>query len=60
MDKLEAMDAYYKTHFDTSDLERVVRCKDCKWYECGGLPCPLDALESLGDYGYCSRGERKE
>ena len=37
----------------------IVLCKDCKWHEHGGLPCPLDALEGLGDDGYCSRGERK-
>lgn len=38
----------------------VVRCKDCKWHECSGLPCPLDLCESLGDDGFCSRGERRE
>lgn len=38
----------------------IVRCKDCKWHEHGGLPCPLDAFESLDDDGYCSRGERSE
>ena len=38
--------------------ESVVHCKDCKWYECGGLPCPLDVCETLGDDGFCSRGER--
>ena len=37
--------------------ESVVHCKDCKWYECGGLPCPLDVCETLGDDGFCSRGE---
>lgn len=40
--------------------EEVVRCKDCKWYESGGLPCPLDLCESLGDDGFCSYGERRE
>lgn len=38
----------------------IVRCKDCKWYESGGLPCPLDLCESLGDDGFCSYGERRE
>lgn len=42
------------------DVIEVVLCKDCKWYECGGLPCPLDLCESLGDDGFCSRGERRE
>lgn len=37
----------------------LVRCKDCRYYECGGLPCPLDVCESLGDNGFCSYGERK-
>ena len=37
----------------------VVRCKDCA-YQDGDLPCPLDALEGLGDDGYCSRGKRRE
>ena len=40
--------------------EEVVRCKDCKWYESGGLPCPLDLCESLGEDGFCSSGERSE
>ena len=40
--------------------EGIVRCKDCKWYESGGLPCPLDLCESLGDDGFCSYGERRE
>ena len=40
--------------------EEVVRCKDCKWHESGGLPCPLDLCESLGDDGFCSYGERRE
>ena len=38
----------------------IVRCKDCKWYESGGLPCPLDLCESLGEDGFCSSGERSE
>ena len=37
----------------------IVRCKDCRYYECAGLPCPLDVCESLGDDGFCSCGERK-
>ena len=40
--------------------EGIVRCKDCKWYESGGLPCPLDLCESLGEDGFCSSGERSE
>lgn len=42
------------------DIDELVRCKDCRYYECGGLPCPLDFCESLGDDGFCSRGERRE
>lgn len=42
-----------------SAKEDIVRCKDCKWYESGGLPCPLDLCESLGDEGFCSYGERR-
>lgn len=37
----------------------IVKCKDCKWYESGGLPCPLDLCESLGDDGFCSYGEAR-
>ena len=42
-----------------ADSVKVVRCKDCKWYESSGLPCPLDPCESLGDDGFCSCGKRK-
>ena len=41
------------------DMVDVVRCKDCRYYGCSGLPCPLDVCESLGDDGFCSCGERK-
>lgn len=41
------------------DVIEVVLCKDCKWHKCGGLPCPLDLCETLGDDGFCSRGERR-
>ena len=44
----------------SANTVEVVRCKDCKWYESGGLPCPLDLCESLGDDGFCSYGERSE
>ena len=47
-------------YMEQTDVESVVRCKDCKWYECGGLPCPLDLCESLGDNGFCPSGERRE
>jgi hypothetical protein len=44
---------------DCREME-IVFCKDCRYYECGGLPCPLDLCESLGDDGFCSRGERRD
>ena len=47
-----------KEHYD--GYVEVVLCKDCRYYECGGLPCPLDLCESLGDDGFCSVGERRE
>lgn len=49
----------YSKGYKDRDNE-IVRCKDCRYYECGGLPCPLDLCESLGDDGFCSRGERRE
>ena len=48
-----------ETNESLYDMVDVVRCKDCRYYECSGLPCPLDVCESLGDDGFCSCGGRK-
>ena len=39
------------------NAERVVRCKDCKFYKAGTLSC---SRLGLNDDDYCSWGERKE
>lgn len=61
-EELDRWKGYYNSAYMDGFMAKVeeviVHCKDCKWYECGGLPCPLDLCESLGDDGFCSRGER--
>lgn len=39
------------------DTERVVRCKDCKWY--GKATCAMDDPYSVSDNNFCSFGTRK-
>ena len=41
-----------------SDVEPVVRCKDCKWYDSERHDCPY--MEEVLDDDYCSYGELKE
>ena len=50
-----------------NDLERVVRCKDCKYAEMSvspitGLWCTRFGINDMAmkDYDFCSYGERKE
>ena len=53
----------------TADVAEVVRCKDCKWWECyedrygiGKCQNPTNGLFSAysDNEDYCSYGERKE
>lgn len=51
-------------------LEQVVRCKDCKWWDCrdlveqyGGCERPCSAIRSdcwVSDNWFCADGERKD
>ena len=48
-----------------SEIEKVVRCKDCKWWQDnnGGYPheeCRWGKDETPDADDYCSYGERKE
>lgn len=43
----------------TNEPKCVVQCKECRFHEVSGLPCPLDVCETLGENGFCSCGERK-
>lgn len=43
------------------DLEYVVRCKDCKWFNDYEVECSLPiGLVYPNSDDYCSKGERKE
>ena len=50
-DNMWAPDLY---SFDKSEIERIVRCKDCKHFE----HCRLQMISNKPD-GFCAWGERK-
>ena len=44
-----------------ADVEEVVRCKDCKWYENDGYHTHCRIMRfSVEAEDYCSSGERRE
>ena len=62
----DAIDAIVKNSGDFTDVVKVVRCKDCKWWEnakdytpyCNNLDSGLFFTARENDF--CSYGERKE
>lgn len=59
--KEEAVEIVYD--FPTADVEKVIRCKDCKY--CGKEDeheywCTGNGNRSTDPYGYCDRGKEKE
>lgn len=46
--------------YSPKDLEQVVRCKDCKYYNLYRLECHNRYMNGIiGMDGFCSYGERK-
>lgn len=42
----------------TVDAVEVVRCKDCKWFDCDDVFCKV-WLKVAGSNDFCSYGERR-
>lgn len=56
--KTEQIDLYSVKYSRYMNVEDVVRCKDCVFFECG-IRCAL-RNEQAGYNDYCSRGVRKD